>query len=671
MSVLKDPVDELRTPGHRRLRELTGEEFHQLYGCDRVTATILSNRFRYVVSHMASQLRTHAFSPIIRDAADLCGMFSGPPHLGFPMAAVSETVPLFYGSIPVGVRIALEEYGLDRLVPGDTVMVNDYYRVGTHFNDVCNIRPIFYHGELVGAVTIRAHMQDIGGAWPLGTNGRRNTWQDGLRIPPTLLYAAGEPVPSTFKLLYDNTRLGHLIVPDLKTMFHALNLGQQLLADSMEKYGVDAVNGAIRYTCDAAAEAMGDAIEALPDGVYEGEEWIDGDGLPHSTEYGVKIRITIRGSRAEFDLRGSSPASRSEINCAWPDVMTGIAMALKLLIDQAHPMTSGTLRNVDAVVPPDAIFNPRPPHACFGYYEVVMLIVHAIYRALNPVLGPDAVTASKMTQVATSHTYGPNGEEILTSAIPAHSQCGPWGATRHADGDSHQQPVFQNLMMTGGIETFEYGRIGSGLPVVVLASEYVTDTGGPGANRGGAANAHDHMFLREAEHHSWDLHARRPIAGGGVYGGRSGPTGTVWLWDAGHTEGGTTPVFLPTVLHHQLYKQSEPRIGQLNLTTNEADPEGEFLYRIDRPHMPVGTIVRHMTQGGGGWGSPFDRDPERVRADVRDEYVSVEGAAEDYGVVIVGDPAEDPEGLTVDYARTESLRAALRGHRSTGSKTDY
>src|SRR5262249_46334102 len=135
-----------------RIRDLSTSDFHKRYECDRFTATVLANRFRYVVSHMASQLRTHAFSPIIRDAADMCGMLSGPQSLGFPMAAVSETLPLFYGSIPDAVRIVLEEHGIDRLRPNDMILVNDCYRVGTHFNDMCNIRPVFYDGELVGAV---------------------------------------------------------------------------------------------------------------------------------------------------------------------------------------------------------------------------------------------------------------------------------------------------------------------------------------------------------------------------------------------------------------------------------------------------------------------------------------------------------------------------------------
>jgi N-methylhydantoinase B len=647
-----------------KLRDLTDEEFQQRYNCDRFTATILANRFRYLVSHMANQLRTHAFSPIIRDAADLCGMLSGPPGLGFPMASVSETLPLFYGSIPDAVRVTLEEYGVQHLVPGDTVLVNDYYRVGTHFNDACSIRPIFYEGALVGAVTLRAHLQDIGGAsMSYSLAARRNTWQDGLRLPPILLYSAGEPVVSTFKLLYDNTRLGYLIVPDLRTVFHALELGERLLLESIDKYGLDAYFGTMRYVGDASAETMSTALAGLPDGVYEGEEWIDGDGLADSPEHRVRVRITKVGDRAEFDLRGSSPATRTSMNCAWPDIKTGVTMALKLLIDPKSPVTSGTLRNVDVVVPPGAIFNPYPPHACFGYYEVVMLIVHAIYQALNPVLGPDAVTASNTVKSHTAQAYGPDGEEIFGGGGNLEGGLGPWGATKHGDGDSTQQSVFLNLLMMGGTETFEVAGLKAGLPAVSLGSEYVPDTGGAGANRGGAASGYDTLYLYDAEHQSSDFHAKRPVAGGGVFGGQSGPTGASWLWDSEDTGGGVDVDFLPEAVDDPVYEKAIPQIGLLDPATNQFDPEGEFVYVFERRRMAAGAISRQLTQGGGGWGDPLDRDPQRVKIDVRDQYVTIEGAARDYGVIILGDPDRDPEGLQIDEAATQELREKGRKQR--------
>lgn len=183
------------------LRDLDPAEFEASYDCDRFTATVLRNRLRYIAAHMANQVRTHSFSPVIRDASDMCTTVSGPPELDFPMAPVSETMPLFYGSIPDAVRIVVDEYGLDELEPGDVLMINDYYRVGTHLNDVCLTRPVFVDGKVVAAVTVRAHFADIGGIVMGGFEAtKRSIWEDSLRIPPMLVCRAGELVASVLDL---------------------------------------------------------------------------------------------------------------------------------------------------------------------------------------------------------------------------------------------------------------------------------------------------------------------------------------------------------------------------------------------------------------------------------------------------------------------------------------
>ena len=77
--------------------------------------------------------------------------------------------------------------------------------------------------------------------------------------------------------------------------------------------------------------------------------------------------------------------------------------------------------------------------------------------------------------------------------------------------------------------------------------------------------------------------------------------------------------------------------------------------------VPVdgGDVLAHYTQGGGGYGDPLERVPDRVLEDVLDEYVSIEKAREDYGVVI---DAVDHEILDyrVNQANTEKLRAEMR-----------
>jgi N-methylhydantoinase B len=71
---------------------------------------------------------------------------------------------------------------------------------------------------------------------------------------------------------------------------------------------------------------------------------------------------------------------------------------------------------------------------------------------------------------------------------------------------------------------------------------------------------------------------------------------------------------------------------------------------VVRHTVPAGTVAVVATAGGGGWGNPFHRDPERVRQDVVDGYVSIESATRDYGVII------NPDTLDVDAAATARHR---------------
>jgi N-methylhydantoinase B len=511
---------------------------------------------------------------------------------------------------------------------------------------------VFHDGRIAAVVTMRAHFLDIGGIVMGGFEAtKRSTWEDGLRIPPTLLCSEGKPVKSTLKLLYDNTRLGYLCIPDITTELRALDLGESLLRDTIERYGAAAFTGAVRYACDVSAEAMAEGLRSLPDGHYQGEGWLDGDGLPDSPEYHVSVRITKVGDRAEVDLRGSSPATRTAVNGAWPDIKTALAYALKSLLDPGTPVSSGTLRNVDVVVPPDALFNASPPKPCMLYFLVVYTMVHAVYNALNPVLGERAVATGYVTAVAMGYGMRADGIEgsLVDAAGPA--RIGAWGATRHGDADSSQQSPLGNLI-DPGVEVFELRG-----PVVWLSSDYVPDSAGAGTHRGGAAIMHDVMWRAPADHQMQLLfHARRQAAGGGVHGGKSGPTTTAWLFDGDISDYGTRPPELPPSITGDLYRQATPFGGVVNPQTHEPDPNGELVLPAGRLSRQAGAVVRVLAAAGGGWGDPRQRDPELVKRDVRDEYVTIAGAARDYGVVIAGD-LDHPEQLAVDIAATEALRA--------------
>lgn len=637
----------------KALRDLTDAEFQDSYGCDRFTASVLASRFRYAMEHVCTQLIQYAFSPVIREATDVSAALTGPPSLDFAMPAVAQTIPVFFGSIPDAVRITLTEYGIDELAPGDVVVVNDPYRVGTHVNDVCFIRPVFHAGALIGAVTIRAHMLDWGGRAMGGFEvTKANSFEDGLMLPPMLLYSAGKPVRSTFSLIMDNTRFGPIVMPDIQTINTSLRLGERLLLETVERYGVQAYMGGIRYACDASAETMRTALERLPDGVYEGEEWLDGDGLSGDSESVVKVRVTKRGGRAEFDLSGTSPATGSAINCSWADAKTAVSIALKYLIDPKSPYTSGALRDVDLLVPPGSLVNPQPPHCCMFYWEPVLAIINAVLRALNPALGQDALAPDSWGgYIHIANGQRADGTPWFSSAGPIVTPAGPWGATRHGDADSSQLMVILNLM-DGGVEQAEVDN-----PVVVLRHDYLPDTAGPGRYRSGAASVADSLWLAAGEHRVSAFHVRRPPGGGGVNGGGAGALAGAWLWDPATSAVAAKPAFLPLGLTGPMYGEAAPLMGVLDPASKELDAAGEYHVTLGPVQASAGTVIRFVSNGAGGWGRAHDRDPELVLRDVRDGYISQEGAARDYGVVVVGDPDSDPEGLTVQVQETNRLRA--------------
>jgi N-methylhydantoinase B len=197
--------------------------------------------------------------------------------------------------------------------------------------------------------------------------------------------------------------------------------------------------------------------------------------------------------------------------------------------------------------------------------------------------------------------------------------------------------------------------------MVLLRKEYVADSAGAGANRGGAAVLKDSLWLTPAQHYSTPLHLRH-ASGFGVNGGRDGQNGGVWMFDPEVFD----VIGARRVPHtaSEGYADATPIGGVMDPQTHLTDPEGEYVFYADVPIRDTerGAVYRYRTNGGGGWGDPLRRAPDRVMRDVRDGYVTIAGAARDYGVVVCGDPDRDPEGLVVDADAT----ARLRGEREAG-----
>jgi N-methylhydantoinase B len=637
--------------GPAALRDLTDDQFRESYGCDRFTATVLGNRLRYSVQHVATGLLHRAFSPIIALSYDFAAAICGPREQGYQMVAVTNGLTVFLGTMADGVRVAVEEFGVERLRPGDLLICNDPSRMGNHPNDVCFIRPVFVDGKIISFMVIRAHQIDIGGIAPGGFSGsKRNVYENGLIISPRLLYHEGEPVRETFSLIFDNVRFGEMQLPDFKTIQGCCVLGEQLIQESIERYGIDAYLGTLRYSCDSSAETMRTALASLPDGDYEGADSMDADGIDDSEEYMVRVRLIKRGSRVEADFSGSSRQARTSINGGALDAKTAIGVGLKTLLDPESAFNSGSFRDIDIVIPPGTVASALPPDGpILLYWEVASVIMSTLVRGLADALGERAIGGDcGSTNLHNAYGRRPDGTVWACSAL-AGGETGPWGASRVADGDGHSCTYLLNIMCPSS-ESLEHD-----FPLVILRKEYVPDSGGAGTNRGGAAILKDVLWTSAADHQTMPVRFRR-ASGVGVVGAMDGGTGGVWIFDSEGRDWAGERAFVAT--EDEVYEDALVVAGRVDPDTNVPRRDGQFAYYCSRPvwHTEPGATWRYLTNGGGGWGNPFERDPERVKRDVRDGYVTIVGAARDFGVVISGDPHSEPEGLVIDFAATETLR---------------
>ena len=643
-------------PQQDLIKDLSRNDFEGRYSCDRLTATVLNNKFQYIVEHMCSGLLNTAFSIILRDWYDFAAVISGPRSLGYPMPAVSNSLLLFIGTMDEAVHNAFEEWGIENVRPGDVLIANDPYRIGNHVNDLCLMRPVFYPGseEPVAFITLRAHMLDMGGVVPAGFSGtKKNVYENGLVLAPRLLYRDDQPVKETYDLIFDNARFGELLLSDLTSIYHDLLLAEKMLVGAIDRYGLDAYLGSIRYACDLGAETMSAGIGTLPDGDYFGEEQLDCDGIDDTEAYKVKVAVRVRGERAEVDLSGTSRQARTSINAGWLDARTATAVALKLLLDPKTPYTSGAMRNVDLVLPEGTLVSALPPDgAIFLYWEATNLVVNATFRALEQALGVRAAGGDYLSlNIHNANGVFEDGTPWVTMA-----QCGgehgPWGATQEADGETYTV-WYQANNIDPPTEAIE-----KDFPVVLLRKDYAPDTSGPGTNRGGAAVVKDTLWLSDAEHYSTPLHVKRP-SGFGVYGGETAPAGATWVWEPEAFDVRERKEILG--MAPEVYGSSTPVAGMLDPETKCLDPDGQYFYfaRVPIWKTRPGTIFRYITNGAGGWGKPADREPERVLRDVRDGYITIQGAARDYGVAVTGDPEWDPEGLEIDHEETRRLRAQM------------
>lgn len=589
--------EETRQPSRQGARPLDRDR-------DPVILALMQNRLDQISRHMGWVMTRTARSPIFSQSHDFSCFITDPQGT---LIANADGIPIHTGGGGFAVRAVLRDFAA-RIRPADVFILSDPYEAGgNHLPDWVIARPIFAGSEnrLVGFCCNRAHQSDIGGG-VAGTYNPEATeiWQEGIRLPVMKLVDQGEVRDDLWKLLLLNSRTADLLDGDLRAMLGSTEVGAQRVTGLVGELGIESYAEHLAGILDHADDSMRAVVSALPDGVYLGEDITDNDCF---SEVDVAIRVAVRvdGDALTLDFSDSDPQIRGFKNSSLANTCSAAYMALSSFFDTSIPRNEGTYRCVTIIAPEGSIVNARPPAPMtMNTVYVAHEIIHAVWRALAKAEPARACAGwSKTVHNNLSGTH-PNGRTWVM--YQWHAMGAP-GATRERDGF----PQMGHLISLGGLDLPNLEFHEQVYPVRYQRWEMRRDAAGAGRQRGGTGVHYEADILVPC---TWSFRAEglNTPSGYGVQGGGSGAVGT---------------------------KVIEPEDG-----------DGFVPPKYGVSHLGRARMIA-KTPGGGGWGDPFTRSPERVLRDVRDGVVSIDAARRDYGVVVTGD------GKSIDEARTTDIRS--------------
>jgi N-methylhydantoinase B len=277
---------------------------------DSTTVEVIKGALIYAAEEMGIALKKSAYSPNIKERMDhSCALFDHERRL----VAQAEHIPVHLGSMAMAVREGLRLYQ-GELGPGDMLLLNDPYISGTHLPDLTLIAPISHGGTLIGYAANKAHHTDVGGRAPGSIAGDSTELiQEGLIIPPVKFVRGGAIDPEISWLIRSNVRTPEVQMGDLRAQIAANNTGIQRVRALIDEYGVEVIHRAMEAVMDYSERRMRAEIQAIPDGVYEGEDWLEDSGTGDEP-LRIGVTVTIAGDNIEFDFSGTSPQVEATIS---------------------------------------------------------------------------------------------------------------------------------------------------------------------------------------------------------------------------------------------------------------------------------------------------------------------------------------------------------------------
>ena len=528
---------------------------------------VIGNRLESITKQMSAVIERTAYSSVVRESLDFStALFDRDGYL----VAQAENIPQHLGSMGMVLRDAVfPVYSPDSWTDGDQVAFNHPYFGGGHTPDIYLFSPIMVKNQLLGFSGSVCHHIDVGGASPGSlANNVTSLFQEGLLLPPVKLIRGGLWDDAMIRLIRANVRAPDLLMGDLESQVAANISAGTWVRDVVTHYGPETVMQAMQAWLTHTEQEVRQAIRDWPDGVYQGEGFLDDDGVRVGQRIRLAVSIQIAADRIIFDMRGSDDQALGPVNCVPAQVWSVAAYVTRCITNPHIPQNDGALRPIEVRLRPGSILAPTPPSPVGARFLTTMRLSDVALRALvgaHPawMLAGGAANDCAVTLAGIDPRTGRYGVYYEING-------GGTGARRGQDGADGIDMYVGNCM-NAPVEAAEMEY-----PVRFLCYGLRENSGGRGTYRGGMGIRRD--IRVEAEEMSLTLRSdAESTSPPGIDGGEEGLPGEKWVYTQGKWM--------------RLYS------------------------KVTDKQLKRGDILSIRTPGGGGVGPPTDRDIQQQRED--------------------------------------------------------
>src|ERR687883_1032635 len=207
---------------------------------DPVTTEVIRSSLVAVTDEMKQNLMRTAYNMIIYEQLDFTvGLFDAEGNT----ISIGLGLPMFIRGLSDAIKAKLAHWGKDGIEPGDILLTNDSYVMGSHLNHMIFTLPVFNDGELMGFSSSMAHWLDVGGVLGSVT---RDIYSEGLQVPFVKIYKQGVQDAELTAIIRANVRLPERAMGDFRAQVASIRTGERRLTQLLQRYGNQAFKDSVQ-----------------------------------------------------------------------------------------------------------------------------------------------------------------------------------------------------------------------------------------------------------------------------------------------------------------------------------------------------------------------------------------------------------------------------------------